>query len=145
MRPARIAFSMLLTLALVAAADRAAAAAADEQPPHPILAQVKETVEDPAKPFTIAVTLKAKAGEGAKVEAAFAKAVKSFRAEKGCALYEVSRDVKSPTTYFVYERWRDVAGLEAHLNTEAFRTIGEELRDALEGPPEVKVMVPVAE
>ena len=140
----RAATRIALWLSIAVAGLAGHAAAADEGEPNPIVTQVKTSVQDLAKPFTLGVILKANAGEGPKVEAAFAKAIKTFRGEKGCAIYELNRAADSETTYVVYERWQDVASLEAHVKGEAFKTLAADLgNDLLEGPPEIKVLVPV--
>src|SRR5205823_11280677 len=82
---------------------------------HPIASQVKAELKDPAKPFLLVVRLQVKEGMGQKFEAAFAKAQKETRKEKGCSAYDLSRDTKEPTRYRVYERWRSLADLDTHL------------------------------
>jgi len=119
------------------------AAAADE--PHPLAILVKSQVKDPAKPFTLVVALQAKDGMGAKVEAAFVKAVKETRKEKGCLSYDLNRDAKDPNRFLVYERWKSLADLEAHLKTAHITALLGDLKDVLSGPPEGKVLLPAAE
>jgi hypothetical protein len=78
---------------------------------NPILSAVKDGLKDPTKPFAMGVIVKVKDGQGAKFEAAFAKALKATRQEKGCIAYDLNRDVK----------------------------------ELLEGAPEVRVLLPVGE
>ena len=139
--------SVLIAVALTAGTVlvfSGAARAADDAP-NPIVTQVKAAVPDPAKPFILGVILKAKDGEEAKVEAAFAKAVTAFRAEKGCAVYEFSRAADSPTTYVVYERWQDTPSLENHVKGEAFRALVTDLDGILQAEPDIKVLVPLSQ
>lgn len=120
-------------------------ARAQQEGQNPILAQVKATLKDPSKPFTMAVRLSVQPGMEEKFEAAFATAVKPTRQEKGCLAYELSRDAKTPTQYLAYERWRDLEGLDAHLNAPHFKTLVAAIGDLLSGAPEVQVLVPVGE
>jgi len=135
--------SRLLTVVLLLSAARACAGADD--PPHPIAAQVKAALKDPAKPFVLLVHLKVKEGSAAKFEAAFARAVKPTRAEKGCVAYELSRDVKTPTQFLVYERWQNLAALDAHLKSAHIKTLLTDIGDLLDGAPESRVLLPAAD
>ena len=119
--------------------------AAGGDKPDPIAAQVKASLKDPGKPFTMVVTLRAKEGAGEKIAAAFAKAVKATRRENGCVAYDLSRDTKAPDQYLVYERWRSLAALEAHLKSQHITALLGELGDLLAGPPTVRVLLPVGE
>src|SRR5690349_10077753 len=86
---------LLFVMPLLAAALFWSAPAAAQDKENPILALVKSELKDAAKPFTMVVTLKVKAGAGPKLEAAFAKAVAATRKEKGNLAYELSRSAKS--------------------------------------------------
>ena len=119
-------------------------APAQEQP-HPIAVLVKGTLKDPNMPFTLLVRFQAKEGAGEKLEAAFAKAAKATRQEKGCLVYQLNRDVKTPTNYVLYERWQNLAALETHLKSQHITTLLTELNDVRAAPPQVEVLVPAAE
>ena len=137
----RMTDSLIVVLLLALVGPRAWS---DDQP-HPIAAQVKGALKDPAKPFTMLVQLKTKEGSEAKVEAAFVKAIKPTRQEKGCLAYELSRDAKTPTQYLLYERWQNLPSLEAHLKAQHITTLLAELGDLLAAPPEVRVFVPTGD
>ena len=96
---------------------------------NPILTTVKATVKDPSKPFTMVVTVQVKEGAGEKFEAAFAKAIKGTREEKGCIAYDLNRDSKTAGRYMVYERWRNVSALADHLKTPHITALLGELGD----------------
>lgn len=113
--------------------------------PHPIAVQVKAELKDPAKPFTMIVRLQVKEGEQNKFEAAFAKAVKATRMEKGCVAYDLSREAKDPTRYIVYERWKSLADLDAHLKTAHITALLAELKELLAAAPEARVLLPAGE
>ena len=116
-----------------------------QEKPNPIVAKVKAAVKDPTKPFTMLVHLQVKEGTGAKVEAAFAKAIQRTRREKGCAAYDLNRDPQMPSRYLLYERWHSVADLEAHLRAGHIATLLVELGDLLAAPPDVQVFVPAGD
>lgn len=115
------------------------------QDEHPVVQQVKAKLKDPAKPFTMGIRLKVKAGNGEKVESAFAAARKETRNEKGNLAYDLNRSADDETMYILYERWASVAALEAHLKTPHVTKFFQETGNCFEGQPEVRVFVPVGE
>ena len=131
----------LVTLAAVLAAPLLATA----QERHPIAAQVAAAVKDPARPFTLVISAKVKDGTADKFEAAFAKAQKETRKEKGCLTYDLNRDPRAAGRYLVYERWKDLAALEAHLTSDHIKALFGEIGPVFDGEPEVKILVPAGE
>lgn len=131
----------LCLIALVAAmavpADRVRA---DDDP---IVAAVKKHVKHHDKPFTMVIGLKVKDGTGEKFETAFAKALKATRKEKGCLSYDLNRGADN--AYQVYERWKSVADLEAHLKTDHIKALREVLHEVLDGMPALHVYIPASE
>jgi quinol monooxygenase YgiN len=106
---------------------------------------VKASLKDSTRPFTLLVHLQLKEGSGAKFEAAFAPAIKATRKEKGCLAYDLSRDTKTPTRYLIYERWRDLPALEAHLKSEHITALLREIGELLAAPPEARILLPAGE
>jgi quinol monooxygenase YgiN len=102
----------------------------------------KESLSDPTKPFTLVVRFKIKDGQGPKFEAAVAKAVKETRKEKGNQAYEVSRSAKG-SNYVIYERWANLAALEAHLKTDYFKQAMAAVDPLLDKDIDVELLVPV--
>jgi quinol monooxygenase YgiN len=135
----------MMTSAAVLAALLLVAAPALGQELHPIAAQVKAELKDPARPFTMVVSLQVKKGDEAKFETAFARAIAATRKEKGCIAYDLNHDLKDPTRYFVYERWSNLSALEAHLRSAHITTLLADLKPLLAGNPEVKVLTPAGE
>jgi quinol monooxygenase YgiN len=121
------------------------ATAAAEEKENPILTFVKSKVKDPDKPFTLMVLVRVKEGEGKQLEEVFAKAVKATRKEKGCITYDLNRDTEDMTRYVVYERWKSVDALKAHLETEHIKSLLAALHDLLSGQPEPRVLTPTGE
>jgi autoinducer 2-degrading protein len=118
--------------------------AADEKP-HPIVAEVKANLKDASKPFTMLVFIQVKEGAEEKFEAAFAKCIAGTRKEKGNLAYQLNRDAKKKGAYVVYERWQDLAALEAHMKTPHIATLRSETGDLRVGASEVKVFLPAGE
>lgn len=113
---------------------------------HPVVALVRSKVPDPGRPFTIIADLAAHPGRGGEVVAAVvaSRAVGLTRAEAGCLGYDIGRDADAPDRFFVYEHWRDLAALQAHLTTAHFAAVGAALGGLLAGPPAVRVLTPMA-
>lgn len=109
---------------------------------HPLLRVAKESLTDTTKPFTLLVKFKVQAGKGPAFEAAAAKHANESRKEKGNLAYELSRSAKG-TIYVIYERWENLAALEAHLKTTHFKNATATLDPLLDGDLEVYLLVPV--
>jgi quinol monooxygenase YgiN len=131
----------LFVAALVAACGLSTAFAADD----PILAAVKAKVKSPDLPFTLIVTAKLKPGSAAKFEALFEASRTNTRKEPGNVTYQLSRDTDDATKYLVYERWKSVAAMEAHMKAEYVTKLLSALPEMLDGAPDVKVLVAVGE
>jgi len=121
------------------------AVAPGQEKQNPLVSQVKATVPDPGKPFTLLIRFEAKPGAGPKLEAAFARAVALTRKEKGCLAYDLSRDAKAPTRYLVYERWQNVDALAAHQDSAHIAALRKEIADLRVAPPQAEVLIPVGE
>jgi quinol monooxygenase YgiN len=112
---------------------------------NPVITAVKSRLKNPDKPFTLIVRVQVKEGAGKQFEAAFAKAITATRKEKGNLAYELNRDTQDPSRYLVYERWKDLAALEAHLKTPHILALFEELPKVTDGAPESQVLLPAGE
>jgi quinol monooxygenase YgiN len=143
MRSACCLASILLGVVAGFAACLAPASAQEKE--HPIVTAVKANVKDATKPFTMLVHIKIKDGAAAKFEAAFARAITETRKEKGALAYDLNRSAKHPNEYVVYERWRNVAALEAHLKSPHIQALFAATGDRRDGMPEAKILVPVGE
>lgn len=62
----------------------------------------------------LAVTWMAKVTHEAEVAAVFTKLSEESRKEPGCLMYQVHRHKTDPRRFFIYEQYKDDAGLEAH-------------------------------
>jgi len=114
-------------------------------PEHPVVTLVRGKLADPSRPFVILAELEAQTGRGDDVSAAIRQThvVAHTRSETGCLAYDLARDADAPDRFVVYECWRDLAALEAHLSTPHFAAVGEALGELLAGAPVVRILTPV--
>ena len=91
----------------------------------------------------IVATIKVKSGAGAQFEALAKELVAKVRAnEPGCKLYALHR-AEAPDTYVFLERYVDQAAVEAHRQTDYFKSIGRSMGQFMAGPPEVQRLTEV--
>ena len=107
-----------------------------------ILAAAKKDLSDSKKPFTLLIDFTVKEGQSKQFEAAMAKTIKETRKEKGNLAYELSRTTLGHG-YVIYERWEDLAALEAHLKTAYYKTALDGIVPLLEKGTTVELLVPV--
>ena len=106
---------------------------------HPAIALVKSKVKDPAKPFALLVTIKAKPGKEKELEAAFAPCIVATKKEPGCLAYELNRDPDEPTSYLMFEKFKNLAALEAHLKAEHTAQLFKAIEPLTAGQLQAKV------
>src|SRR5689334_6460576 len=82
-----------------------------------IAAAFGRQLKNPAMPFALMVRFQVRDGTQDEVEAAFARASTKTRSESGVIAFDLNREAGDPTRFVVYERWRTLADLEAHLRT----------------------------
>ena len=70
--------------------------------------------------IVLAVTWKATPGREAEVAEIFRKLTAESRKEAGCLMYQVQRQQKDASRFFVYEQYRNQQALEAHRNAPHF-------------------------
>ena len=112
--------------------------AADELP---VVTLVKSKTKDVKKPFALLVTFKVKAGEEKKFEEEFAPCLTATRKEPGCVAYYLNRDPDEPNTYVMYEHFKSIAALEAHMKQKHTDMLLKTVVPMCEGDPKVKVFV----
>jgi quinol monooxygenase YgiN len=85
----------------------------------------------------LAVTWVAKAGHETEVATTFNRLTEESRKEPGCLMYQVHRHKTEPRKFFIYEQYKDDAGLEAHRATPHFlqyaKKILPKIADRVEG------------
>ncbi len=136
--------SMCLTIGLLAMLGNTNQLAGQDKE-NPVITAVKSRLKNPDKPFTLIVRVKVKEGAGKAFEASFAKAITATRKEEGNLAYDLNRDTQDPSRYLIYERWKNLAALEAHLKTPYLKALLAELPKIADGAPESQILVPAGE
>ena len=114
------------------------ATAADEE--NPVVKLIKSKLKDEKKTFAILVTFKVKAGNEKKFEEAFGPCLAATRKEPGCVAYFLNRDPDAPNTYIMYESFKGIPGLEAHMKEKHTQTLLATVVPMCEGDPQIKVL-----
>jgi quinol monooxygenase YgiN len=133
---------MTRLLGLAAVLTLAVPAAADD---HPIVASVRQQLKETDKPFTMLVALKVKEGKNQPFEAAFKEAIAGTRKEPGNLVYQLNRHAQSGQIYIVYERWKNLDALKAHVETPHIEKLLAALADLLDDAPDIDVLVPIGD
>ena len=71
--------------------------------------------------YVLAVTWIAKPGNEAKVHEILRALGDASRQEGGVITYTTHVDPENPAEFFIYEKYHDVSGLEAHQETRHFK------------------------
>ena len=129
-------FWLNILFVLVLVSMPAVAQGAEE---HPVITLVKSKVKDPAKPFALFVTIKAKMGKEKDLEEAFAPCLTATKKEAGCVAYELNRDPDEPTTYIMFEKFKNLAALEEHLKQDHTKKLLKEIESLTDGEIKAKV------
>lgn len=127
----------LLAIPLATLVLSAPAAAQDE---NPVVKLIKSKVKDEKKTFAILVTFKVKAGKEKEFEAAFAPALVATRKEAGCVAYFLNRDPDAPSNYIMYESFKGIPGLEAHMKEKHTQTLLATVLPMCDGDPKIQVL-----
>ena len=73
--------------------------------------------------YVLAVNWVAKPGNEARVREILEQLGVRSREEPGVITYTTHVDPENPREFFIYEKYHDAAGLEAHQETEHFKTL----------------------
>lgn len=95
------------------------------------------------KTFTFIVKLKIKEGTKEKFEAVVAKTAKASLLEKGCGAYELHADSEHPGEYILWEKWKGLAALEAHMKEEHTKEILAMFGEVCAVPPTLQLLAPL--
>ena len=89
----------------------------------------------------VVAVIRAREGQEQAFEQVFARLTEEVKAsEPGNQLYQLTRSRTEPRTYKVLEIYQDEAALQAHGASDHYKAGGRELRDLVEGRPEVEVL-----
>jgi len=99
---------------------------------NPLMRFIGSKVKDPRAPLALVIKFKVKAGQERAFEEALAPCVRGTRQEPGSVAYHLNRDSDQPSTYVLYERWRDMAALTQHAKQPYFLALAKTLDGVVE-------------
>ncbi|MBI3992937.1 MAG: antibiotic biosynthesis monooxygenase [Candidatus Lambdaproteobacteria bacterium] len=85
--------------------------------------------------IVLGATIKAKAGSEAKLADCFKRLAEKVKTEEGTLVYIFNQSKKTPTTFLVYEQYKDQAAFDHHGQTPYFKEIGREMGQHMDGRP----------
>ncbi|MGD1843716.1 MAG: putative quinol monooxygenase [Thermonemataceae bacterium] len=85
--------------------------------PNVLSAPIVNQVTDPDKPFSVLIDITLIPGQEAAFEKEFAPVIAAVRKEPGNVAFQLSRHPEEPNVYFLYERWKNIEVLKAHMTT----------------------------
>lgn len=94
-------------------------------------------------PLALIGRFRVRSGMGPGIERAFAKASGLTESEAGARAYQLHRDADNPDAFIVYERWRSLDDLEAHLRTPYIAALRADINAVIEGQPHFQVILPI--
>lgn len=105
----------------------------------------KTSLKDPSKPFTLLARIPIRDGTQTKFETAFAAAIAANRSGAGLLAYDLNRETADGTRYVVYERWKSLSALEAHLRMPYITKLMAVTDEVLAVAPDFQVLLPAGE
>jgi quinol monooxygenase YgiN len=94
-------------------------------------------------PFAMIARFQVTEDAQARVEQAFEKAVPLTLREPGVLAYRPHRDPAATACFVVYECWKSLDDLEAHLRTSYIAELRQEIEAAMTGAPEFNLLRPL--
>lgn len=107
-----------------------------------IIAAFAAQVRDRRRPVALLARFRVRTGAGPGIEKAFAEAATQTAREAGVLAYQLHREPENADAFVVYERWRSLEDLEAHLRTSYVGALRAAIDAAIEGPASFQVMLP---
>ncbi|WAL69301.1 putative quinol monooxygenase [Amycolatopsis cynarae] len=93
----------------------------------------------------VVATIQAAEGSEDKVEQAIRAAIPAVHAEPGCLKYALHRDLRSPGTFVMIEKWASAEALGVHGKGAALRELGAALDGLLSKPLSVQTLAALPE
>lgn len=90
----------------------------------------------------VVAVFEAQDGRGPAVVEAARAGIEATRAEPGCLLYTLNRDVDRPDRLVFVEQWESRGALEAHLGSAHLQAFLAAVGDLLDAPPTVMMLEP---
>jgi quinol monooxygenase YgiN len=94
-------------------------------------------------PFAMIARFRVTEDSQARVEHAFEKAVPPTLREPDVLAYQPHRDPTDTAGFVVYERWKSLDALEAHLRTSYIAELRQEIDAVIMGAPEFNLLRPL--
>ena len=88
--------------------------------------------------LTVVALLKAKPGKEGELRQALLDLVGPSRAESGCLQYDLHVSTEKPGEFLFFEKWVDLAALEAHRERPHLQALGSRREELLAEPPEIR-------
>lgn len=89
----------------------------------------------------VIATIKIKEGTNEAFEAVAKDLMAAVRAgEPGNKIYQFCKSKADATTYVVMEIYADQAAVEAHRNSDHFKTIGAKMGPCMAGRPDIQIL-----
>ena len=107
-----------------------------------IIAAFAAQVGDRHRPLALIARFRVQPGTGPRIEKAFAEASVQTAREAGVLAYQLHRELDNSEAFVVYERWRSLEDLEAHLRTTYIAVLREEIDAVMEAEPTFQLMLP---
>jgi len=117
-------------------------ASADEL--HPIAADVAKQLDDANKPFVLLVNFTTQEDKADAFISAMREPIAETAKEEGNIAYELNQTSNEPTKFVLYEHWKSLAALDAHLKQPYLTKLLGAVEGIMAEPPELTVCVPVA-
>lgn len=136
-------FALITGAFLYGISPDAGLAQTNQRDEHPLLAQVRQQLDNPNAPFVMVVSLKTRKGEHGAFETAFVPAIQLTRKERGCLAYVLSRSRTQPESYILYEHWNNLEDLKAHLESPHVAELLRAIDPLSAEPPRIEVYVPL--
>lgn len=100
-------------------------------------------LRDSTSPLTLIVKMTMRDGAEVAFAAAFARAHDATMRDPGAIAFDLNRDTTDPNVVIVYERWRSLHDLAAHLRTSHATALRDAFEGLIVGLPEFTVLTPV--
>jgi quinol monooxygenase YgiN len=94
-------------------------------------------------PFAMIARFRVAEDSQARVEQAFEKAVPPTLTEPGVLAYQPHRDPTDAAGFVVYERWKSLDDLEAHLRMSYIAALRQEIDAVMVGAPAFNLLRPL--
>lgn len=114
---------------------------ATSDPISALIATFANSLRDPAQPLALIVEFQVKDGAQEEVERAFAEASVSTAEEDGVAVFQLHRAHSAPARFVVYEQWRSLVDLDAHLRTPYITALRAAIDRVIVGDPSFRVLM----